>query len=203
MSELASRSERGTREGRRRELVDAAIVIIAENGLAGATLAKVAAEAGLSAGIVNHHFDTKDALLIETLRMLSEEFGQGLDMALTAAGDEPAAGLAAIIDHSFDPLVSDAHHVGVWLAFQTEAHWRSSYTALCGDRDRAYMAAIGERIARLGASPADVDVLARAFAGLLDRYWQDILFAEERFDRPAARAACRRFLAAILPADGA
>jgi TetR/AcrR family transcriptional repressor of bet genes len=199
MSETALRSERGTREGRRRDLVGAAIVIIAENGLAGTTLAKVAAEAGLTAGIVNHHFDTKDALLIETLRTLSEEFAQGLDAALAAAGDDAAAGLRAIIDHSFDPAVSDARHVAVWSAFQAEAHWRSSYTALCGDRDRAYMAAIRDRIAGLGAAPADAEVLARAFAGLLDRYWHDILFAEESFDRPAARAACRRFLAALLP----
>jgi AcrR family transcriptional regulator len=203
MSELAFRSERGTREARRRELVDAAIVIIADHGLAGTTLAKVAAEAGLSAGIVNHHFDTKDALLIETLRTLSEEFGQGLDAAIAAAGDDPAAGLAAIVDHSFDPRVSDARHVAVWLAFQAEAHWWSSYTALCGDRDRAYMAAIRDRIARLGAAPAEADVLARAFAGLLDRYWQDILFEAAGFDRPTARAACRRFLAAILPFAGA
>jgi TetR/AcrR family transcriptional repressor of bet genes len=201
MSEFALRSERGTREGRRRELVGAAIVIIAENGLAGTTLAKVAAEAGLSAGIVNHHFDTKDALLIETLRTLSEEFALGLETALAAAGNDPAAGLAAIIDHSFDPAVSNARNVAVWLAFQAEAHWRSSYTALCGDRDRAYMAAISDRIAQLGAAPAEADVIARAFAGLLDRYWQDILFADGGFDRPTARAACRRFLTTVLRFD--
>ena len=197
--DFAGRSERGTREGRRRELVDAAINIIAENGLAATTLAKVAAEAGLTAGIVNHHFDTKDALLIETLRTLSDEFGQRLETVLAAAGEDAAAGLVAIIDHNFDPAISDARHVAVWLAFQAEAPWRAAYTELCGDRDGQYMDAIRNRIAKLGAEPAAADVLARAFAGLIDRYWQDSLFLGARFDRAAARAACRRFLRAVLP----
>jgi AcrR family transcriptional regulator len=74
----ALRRERGTREGRRGELVGAAINIIAENGLAGTTLAKVAAEAGLSPRIVNHHFDTKDAMLIATLRTFPRSSGSAL-----------------------------------------------------------------------------------------------------------------------------
>ncbi|MCB8879000.1 TetR family transcriptional regulator [Acidisoma cellulosilytica] len=197
--ELAIRNERGTREGRRRDLVEAAIAIIARNGLAGTTLAKVAAGAGLTAGIVNHHFDTKEALLVETLRTLSEEFAQGLETALAEAGQDAEAALAGIIDHNFDPAISDAAHVAVWFAFQAEAPWRAAYTEICGDRDALYMDAIRGRFAQLGLGPADADVQARAFAGLLDRYWQDILFLDARFDRQAARDACRRFLGAVLP----
>lgn len=174
-------------------------MVIAEHGLAGTTLARVAAEAGLSAGIVNHHFDTKDALLIETLRTLSEDFATSLDAALAAAGDDPAAGLAAIIAHNFDPAVSSLRHVAVWFAFQAEAPWRAAYTALCGDRDGIYMDAIRSRIAALGVGLADADVLARALTGLLDSFWHDILFLDTRFDRAAARIACRRFLGALRP----
>lgn len=199
MLELAHRGERGTRAARRRDLVEAAVIVIARHGLAGTTLAKVAAEAGLTAGIVNHHFDTKEALLVETLRTLSEEFAQGLEAALTETGSDARAGLAAIIDHNFDPAVSDAAHVAVWFAFQAEAPWRASYTEICGDRDALYMDAIRGRLVQLGLGAVDADVLARGFAGLLDRYWQDILFLDTRFDRQAARTACRRFLSVILP----
>lgn len=174
-------------------------MVIADNGLAGTTLARVAAEAGLSAGIVNHHFDTKDALLIETLRTLSEEFALSLDAALAAAGNDAVAGLTAIIEHNFDPAVSSLRHVAVWYAFQAEAPWRAAYTELCGDRDAIYMEAIRQRIAALGAGPADAEVLARAFAGLLERFWHEILFHDTEFDRAAARVACRRFLNALRP----
>ena len=85
MSDGLVRVDRGTREGRRRELIEAATGVIAEHWLAGTTLARVAAEAGLSAGIVNHHFATKDTLLLETLRTLSEEFGRRVETVLATS----------------------------------------------------------------------------------------------------------------------
>ncbi len=195
-----ARAERGTREDRRRELIDCAISIISQNGLAGTTLAKVAAQAGLSAGIVNHHFETKDTLLTETLRTLSEEFAVTLESAVGAAPDA-AAGLAAIIALSFDPAISSPAKVAVWYAFQAETHWRESYTALCGERDKAYMAAIKSLMEKLSAGTgADAEILARSFAGLLDSYWQDILFEGEGFGRAMAAQFCLRYLAAIFPA---
>jgi phenylpropionate dioxygenase-like ring-hydroxylating dioxygenase large terminal subunit/AcrR family transcriptional regulator len=201
--ETALRAERVTREDRRRELIECAIEVIAENGLAGTTLVKVAAKAGLSAGIVNHYFETKDTLLIEALRSLSEDFSAALEAATQAAAT-PEAGLLAIIDLSLDRVISAPPKIAVWYAFQSETHWRQSYTSLCGERDQAYMATIKTLMALL-ASPAEADaeILARSFAGLLDSYWQDILFEGESFDRAAAAAACRRYLATIFPAKAA
>jgi phenylpropionate dioxygenase-like ring-hydroxylating dioxygenase large terminal subunit/AcrR family transcriptional regulator len=199
MSDGMVRVDRGTREGRRRELIEAASGVIAEHGLAGTTLARVAAEAGLSAGIVNHHFATKDALLLETLRTLSEEFGRRLEKVLSAAGDDAVAGLRGLILLHFDRDLANTRHVAVWYAFQSEARWRASYTTLCGEHDRFYMAAVRDLVGAVGGPKCDSDVLARSLVGLLDSYWQDILFDEPAFDRPAAVAACLRFLAAILP----
>jgi phenylpropionate dioxygenase-like ring-hydroxylating dioxygenase large terminal subunit/AcrR family transcriptional regulator len=199
--DTALRTERVTREDRRRELIECAIEVIAENGLAGTTLVKVAAKAGLSAGIVNHYFETKDALLLEALRVLSEEFGAALEAATRVAA-VPEAGLLAIIDLSLDEVIAAPPKIAVWYAFQSETHWRQSYTALCGERDQAYMATIRTLMTKL-AGPADTDILARGFAGLLDSYWQDILFEGEGFDRKAARLSCRRFLATIFPAQAA
>jgi phenylpropionate dioxygenase-like ring-hydroxylating dioxygenase large terminal subunit/AcrR family transcriptional regulator len=194
---ISARSDRGNRDDRRRELIECAVSIIAQNGLGGTTLAKVAAMAGLSAGIVNHHFETKDALLLEALRMLSREFSAALEAAVTAE-TTPQAGLAAIVALSLDPVISSPAKVAVWYAFQSETHWRQTYTELCGERDKAYMAAIQSLMAKL-AGTRNPEILARAFAGLLDSYWQDILFEGETFNRAAARDACLEFLATIFP----
>ena len=48
------------KERRRQQLIDATIKCISKKGLGGTTLADVAGEAGLSQGIVNLHFDSKD-----------------------------------------------------------------------------------------------------------------------------------------------
>ncbi len=201
--ETALRTERVTREDRRRELIECAIEVIAGNGLAGTTLMKVAAKAGLSAGIVNHYFETKDALLIEALRTLSEDFSAAVEAA-TQAAPTAEAGLLAIVDLSLDEVISAPAKIAVWSAFQSETHWRQSYTALCGERDQAYMATIKALMVRLAGPGGDnTEILARSFAGLLDSYWQDILFEGEGFDRVAAAASCRRYLAMMFPAKAA
>lgn len=191
---------RGTREGRRRELIDATIGVVAFHGLAGTTLARVASEAGLSAGIVNHHFDTKERLLIETLRHLADEFSDALGEALRRAGDDAVQGLFAIIDLTFDPSLAHRDKVAVWFAFHSESRWRNSYMDLCGERDKAYFEAIEQLFSNLIEEKAKANVLARSFAGLLDSYWQDVLFQSETLDREKARADCRTFLSAVLPA---
>ena len=67
-------------------LIEATITAIAEFGLSQLTLAKISSIAGLTAGTVNFHFDSKEALLLETLNFVSEEFDQSLASALKKSG---------------------------------------------------------------------------------------------------------------------
>jgi TetR/AcrR family transcriptional repressor of bet genes len=54
---------------RRQQLIDATIRCIAQHGLSAVTMQMVTREAGLSVGIANLHFESKDNLLKETLRL--------------------------------------------------------------------------------------------------------------------------------------
>ena len=60
---------------RRKQLVEAAIAAIHEHGFANATVARIAAQAGISAGMVHHYFKDKDELLFATMRHLLAELG--------------------------------------------------------------------------------------------------------------------------------
>ena len=57
---------------RRKLLIDATITAIAEFGLSKLTLAKISSIAGLTAGTVNFHFESKESLLLETLNLIRE-----------------------------------------------------------------------------------------------------------------------------------
>jgi TetR/AcrR family transcriptional repressor of bet genes len=59
---------------RRGELADALWRIAERDGLAAATVRRVAAEAGVSVGMVQHYFSTKDEMLLFALRWVGEEF---------------------------------------------------------------------------------------------------------------------------------
>ena len=62
------------RDERRRELVAAFARVLADHGYAGATVAAVAAEAGVAPGLVHHYFDGKHELLEALLDSLLAGF---------------------------------------------------------------------------------------------------------------------------------
>lgn len=64
-------------EIRREQLINATMKSIARNGLSGTTMAEVTREAGLSLGIANLHFKSKEKLLIETLKHMTGEYHGG------------------------------------------------------------------------------------------------------------------------------
>ena len=57
-----------SKQKRKVQLIRATIRSIAKRGLSDTTMATVSKEAGLSQGIVNLHFQSKERLLVETLR---------------------------------------------------------------------------------------------------------------------------------------
>ena len=63
-----------SKEERQTQLIKATIRSIARRGLSETTIATVAKEAGLSQGIINLHFQSKDRLLVETLRYVADEY---------------------------------------------------------------------------------------------------------------------------------
>ena len=76
------------RATRRAELTQAFARVLARHGYAGATIAAVAAEAGVAPGLVHHHFASKDDLLASLVGDLIHGF-RARTRALDAAGGDP------------------------------------------------------------------------------------------------------------------
>ena len=112
----------------RAKIRDAAVACFAENGITGTTARKVAAAAGVSPGLVIHHFGTMDglraecdehvALTIRNFKYEAMDEGPNLDVlaALRGATQAPLVGYLAavlgddspIVNNLVDDLVSDA-----------------------------------------------------------------------------------------------
>src|SRR5512139_68209 len=98
----AARRRTAPPEERREQLIAATIRSVANRGLADTTIATVAREAGLSQGIINLHFRTKEKLLVDTLRYLADEYRNAVRQAVDRAGASPVAGLTALVDLDFN-----------------------------------------------------------------------------------------------------
>jgi AcrR family transcriptional regulator len=72
------RTQAQRRSATRAAILDAAVVCLVEHGYAGTTTRRIAETAGVSAGALKHHFDSKAELLGETRRVLTARAGEEL-----------------------------------------------------------------------------------------------------------------------------
>ena len=73
------RYERQVASDRREALVDAAIESLKRFGYEGLSVRRIAAEAGVSIGLINHHFPNKDTLVAESYRTFSRRLAANFE----------------------------------------------------------------------------------------------------------------------------
>lgn len=191
-------------EEQRRRLVAAASDAILEHGLSGVTLAHIATSAGISTGSVNFYFSSKEELLLETLKSVTNEFYDAVREAVSRAGPSDADRLRALVAAATDPVIVKPGSAAVWYAFMSEAKSRREYQAVCADHDDQFHFLIVDLCRRVMASaehpvPHDAEVFALAISGMIDMAWQGLLFDSEGFDYRQARMQCLALLATLFP----
>ena len=191
------------RAERRQQLIDATMKCIAKKGMGSTTLSDVAGTAGLSQGIVNLHFESKDNLLNETLRYLADEYRIQFDKALQRGGNSPADQLRALMELDLRPSICERRKVAVWFAFWGEAKSRPAYLRICDEYDRYYDKVLErlcqEIITDGGYEHLDAGAMRMALASLTNGLWLSCLINPQNWDRSRASNAVRIFLGNVFP----
>lgn len=191
-----------SRATRRLQLIEATIETLALRGYARCTLAEVATRAGLSHGLVNFHFQSKEKLLSETLAYLAEEYRANWQACLARAGDDPAAQLAALLAADFDPVICTPERLSAWCSFWGEAQARPLYQAQCASNDADYNRVLAEICARLiaeggyGGHPSRV---ARVLQAAGEGVWLDLMTMNPAYGLSEALAIVHTSAAAFFP----
>ncbi len=190
---------------RREQLIEATIDTIAKRGFRKTTLSHVAKQAKLSQGIVNFYFKTKDGLLFETLKSLTEEYETTWKRAVAAAGPNPVSELNAIIETDLGPHVCNQRKVSVWVAFWSEARSEPRFRKFCSLLTEDYFLQIREIVIRIadrsGRHDVDVDAVARGLNSMINGLWLELMIDPRNFDREAAKRACRNYLTSVFPTE--
>jgi TetR/AcrR family transcriptional repressor of bet genes len=188
---------------RREQLIAATIRCVANRGLADTTIATVAREAGLSQGIINLHFQSKERLLTETLRFLADEYRNAVRQAVAKAGDAPEDGLNALVELDFHRNICERSKLAVWFAFWGERRFRPTYRRICAERDRSYDDLVRDLCARLcevgGYPDVDSAIVADGLSALTDGLWLDLLVRPDSMSRDQARRISMAYLADAFP----
>jgi AcrR family transcriptional regulator len=108
------------RDVRRREICDAVLAVVDDAGIAAVSLTTVAAQAGVSAGRVQHYFPSR-AQLLEAAFDRSNELAVDRITALTAQDPSPRAALTAVLTDLVPHDDATRTHMRVRQSFTAQA----------------------------------------------------------------------------------
>jgi TetR/AcrR family transcriptional repressor of bet genes len=204
MSATATTSRRtASREARRQQLIEATMKCIARKGMGSTTLSDVAKEAGLSQGIVNLHFESKENLLTETLACLAGEYREKFDKALSNSGPAAADKLWAIMEHDLRPSICNRAKLAVWFAFWGEVRSRPTYQRMCAEWDQRYddvVATLCDAIVVEGGyKNTSGSSVAYTLAPMINGFWLSCLISPQTWSRDAAKSAVMNYLSSMFP----
>ena len=178
---------------RRRELIDAGIACLGEGGMSGFTIDRIRRRAGVSRGLINHHFRSKDDLLLQIYAQMTEHL-----LVETEQGT-PREFLRAIIDFNFDERTFNTSNLRAWLAVWGEIASNRALFDLHRRRYAGYQSRIAAAL-RAVATERGLDVearqLARQLIALIDGLWLEYCLHAEEFTLPMARQDCYDLLRA-------
>ncbi len=183
----ASAKRTASRARRRQQLIAATIKCIARKGMGSTSVGDVAKTAGLSQGIVNLHFESKENLLNETLRFIADEYKDRFNKVLDQSGPAPAEKLLALMELDLRPSIIDRRKIAVWFAFWGEVKSRPAYRRICDERDQYYDDVV-EGLCREIIADGNYENVSAASArialtSITNGMWLSYLISPKTFDR--------------------
>ena len=200
------RYARRSADERRQALVEATIESLKRHGHEGLSVRRIATRAGVSIGLINHHFPNKDALVAASYRQFSRQLADGFQAAVERAPREPRARLSAFIEAVFahpnlDPKVLTAWVV-FWGLFRQSPEMRRAHR----EEGRGYGALPGlllrELLKATGRSSSRARVATIGLTALLDGLWLEWCLDPKGFRRAEAIALCEEWVERVALRTG-
>ncbi|MEV6399506.1 TetR/AcrR family transcriptional regulator [Streptomyces sp. NPDC051907] len=182
---------------RRRELLGTAAEVFAAQGYNATTVREIADQAGMLAGSLYYHFDSKESMLDEILSSFLDELWQGYD-AVLAAGLGPRETIEALVVESFREI--DRHRAAVAIYQKESRH-------LAAQPRFRYLSASQEKFEKAWLGTLERGVADRVFRADLDvrltyRFVRDTVWVAASWYRPGGQHSpeeiARQYLSMVL-----
>ncbi|URQ62429.1 transcriptional regulator BetI [Pantoea alhagi] len=189
----------GMKAIRQAQLIKATLTVIDRVGLAEASIAVIAKEAGVSTGIVSHYFGDKNGLLDACMRQILADLYLAVERQRRQVPDTPEAQIRAIIDGNFDLSQVDAPVLKTWLVFWTNSLHQPRLQRLQSINDRRLWSNLTAQFAR--AMPREqARAAGSSMAAIIDGLWLRMTLSSEPIEDglQRARTLCYQNLALWL-----
>jgi TetR/AcrR family transcriptional regulator, transcriptional repressor of bet genes len=192
---------RATPAVRREALVAATLRCLKKHGHAGVSVRRISAAAGVSIGLINHHFPSKTGLIAETYETLALSLQESLRSQAANSTATPRARLSNFFRASFAPELLDPQLFNVWVVFWSMVAHSREIRAV---HDRTYgqyrsiLETLLRELVKSGAAP-DLKLRSAAIAlsALLDGLWVELSLSSATFKPREAIAICEDWVNAL------
>lgn len=186
---------------RREALIEATLHCLKKHGHAGVSVRRISIAAGVSIGLINHHFPGKSGLIAETYETLALALQDDLRARAHDRAATPRQRLSGFFRASFAPELLDPQLFNVWVVFWSMvAHSREIREV----HDRTYrkyrslLEGLLRELVKSGAAPKlRLRSAAIALSALLDGLWVELSLSSETFKPKEAIGICEDWVNAL------
>ncbi|AUG01941.1 TetR family transcriptional regulator [Pseudomonas sp. 09C 129] len=162
-------------ELRKANLIEATLVCLKRHGFQGASIRRICAEAGVSVGLISHHYSGKDELVAEAYLAVTGRVMNLLREAMAQAAPSARERLSAFFRASFSAELLDPQLLDAWLAFwgavKTAETINQAHEHSYGEYRNELSGVLGDLAAEEGWEDFDADLAAISLSALLDGLW--------------------------------
>ena len=162
-------------ELRKANLIEATLVCLKRHGFQGASIRKICAEAGVSVGLISHHYSGKDELVAEAYMAVTGRVMTLLRDAMEQAAPNARERLSAFFRGSFSAELLDPQLIDAWLAFwgavKTAEAINQAHDHSYGEYRAILRKVLMELAQEEGWENFDGDLAAISLSALLDGLW--------------------------------
>jgi TetR/AcrR family transcriptional repressor of bet genes len=209
---VAPRFERQLPEERRHALIVATIDCLKAHGHEGMSVRRISAAAGVSIGLINHHFPNKDELVAQAYRHFNDELVAGLRRAVDderrrfdAAAGEAAGGprerLSSFFRASFSPPNLDREVLTAWIVFWGLLRHSPQIQRVHSEAYGGYLDLVKSMLTELekdrGRFSLPCHLAAVGLTALLDGLWLEWCLDPGTFQPDQAVMLCERWVDAL------
>ena len=198
MNEKPRKFRRVDPDLRRETLIDAALRCLEREGHDGLSVRKIAAEAGVSVGLINHHYRSIDLLIAHAYESLADSIMASVIATVDQAEATPRARLTAFFRASFSPPMLDPALLGVWVVFWSMIRHSAAMQSV---HDRIYLdyrARLEADLVALaeteGLPQGACRLIATGLAALLDGAWLEWCLNPDNFSPEDGVALCESWV---------
>ena len=184
------------------KLISSTIKNLSKKGINELTMQDVSQGAGLSQGIVNFHFKSKELLLIETLKYISNEYLDSFQRSIAKKGNDPRKKIIGIVENDFSKKICTREKIAVWFTFFSEIKYKPAYHQICKERDMYYQSLtenIFDELIKKEKVKLSKKNISRGFQALIMGLWLDQLEDPDTFNRIQAKKICFEFIKSNFP----